>query len=120
VLRGTATSHGVCRVEALCGALPCLPWWSVDKIQAPTADGLLRLTLPKVEQARLRKIAINTLIKALPNRPSGRSPHLWERCNKPASRATTTASPATSAKDTRSEVASAIRPMAGGPTRKPK
>lgn len=31
----------------------------VDKIQATITDGLLRLTLPKVEQARVRKIAIS-------------------------------------------------------------
>ncbi|GIW33512.1 MAG: heat-shock protein Hsp20 [Meiothermus sp.] len=32
----------------------------VDKIQATITDGLLRLTLPKVEQARVRKIAISS------------------------------------------------------------
>jgi len=32
-----------------------------DKIQATITDGLLRLALPKVEQARLRKIATNTV-----------------------------------------------------------
>lgn len=31
----------------------------VEKIQATITDGLLRLTLPKVEQARVRKIAIS-------------------------------------------------------------
>jgi len=32
----------------------------VDRIQAIITDGLLRLTLPKVEQARVRKIAITS------------------------------------------------------------
>ncbi|MCS7057880.1 MAG: Hsp20/alpha crystallin family protein [Meiothermus sp.] len=31
----------------------------VDKIQATIADGLLRLSLPKVEQARVKRIAIS-------------------------------------------------------------
>ncbi|GIW25208.1 Hsp20/alpha crystallin family protein [Meiothermus sp.] len=32
----------------------------VDKIQATITDGLLRLTLPKVEQARVKRIAISS------------------------------------------------------------